>query len=321
MNQLTELQKQLEKAQKIAIFTHTNPDGDALGSSFAMKAGLEAMGKTATVFLEKEIPEKYKFLNNGYSLVTDCSDFDTALALDCGAIGRLGDKQAFYESIPCKLVIDHHFSDAPFGDVYYTETGSAACAELVYLLLKNMCKELPKKALTPLYTGISTDTGHLKFSNVTPRTMRIMAELLEMGLDHREITRRLYDTVKLKKLKFTGALADKIALYDDGKIAVLECFDSFLESFDLTHEEVEELPNTVLSIEGVEVSAIIKNKGDNQLKVSLRCKENIDLAALASCFGGGGHKCAAGFVSDLTTKELTEKLVKEIKNRLEAFYG
>ncbi len=321
MNQLYEIQTKLESAKKIAIFTHVNPDGDALGSSFALKAALEAMGKTAVVLLEKAIPEKYEFLNGGYSLAADAAEFNAAIALDCGSAGRLGSLAPLYDAIGLRLCVDHHYADSPFGDLYYTETESAACAELVYLLIKNMCGTLPTSTLIPLYTGISTDTGQFKFSNVTPRTHKIAAELIEEGLDHRAITRRLYDTVKLAKLKFTGVLADKIQLFYDGKIAVLECFDSFLESHGLGHEEVEEIPNTVLSVEGVEVSVIIKDKDAESLKVSMRCKENIDLARLASSFGGGGHKCAAGFVSTLSTEELTEVLVAEIRKQLEAYYG
>ncbi len=318
MNQLQDVQKKLEQSQRIAIFTHTNPDGDALGSSFAIKAALESLGKQAVVFLEKEIPEKYAFLNEGYRLAGQPEEFDTALALDCGSLNRLGTLVPLYQAIGTRLVVDHHYGDAPYGDVYYTETDSAACAELVYLLIKSLCGNLPEKTLAPLFTGISTDTGQFKYSNVTPRTFRIAAELLEQGLAHRFITCQLYDTVKLSKLKFTGALADRVQLYYGGQIAVLTCFDSFLEQYGLTHEEVEELPNTVLSIEGVAVSVIIKDKDEKQLKVSLRCKDNIDLALLASCFGGGGHKCAAGFVSDLSPEALTEKLVVEITGRLEA---
>lgn len=321
MNQLHEIQTQLQKAKKIAIFTHVNPDGDALGSSFALKAALETLGKTAVVLFEKAMPEKYEFLNGGYSLQADSAEFDTAIALDCGSEARLGSLASVYNAIGMRLCVDHHYADSPFGDLYYAETDSAACAELVYLLVKNMCGTLPASTLIPLYTGISTDTGQFKFSNVKPRTMRIAAELLELGLDHRAITRRLYDTVKLAKLKFTGVLADEIKLFYDGKIAVLECFESFLASHGLTHEEVEEIPNTVLSVEGVEVSVIIKDKDETTLKVSMRCKENIDLARLASDFGGGGHKCAAGFVSNLSSEELTEVLVAEIRKQLEAYYG
>ena len=319
MNQLQDVLQVLKQLNQIAIFTHTNPDGDALGSSFALKAALEAAGKKAVVFLEKEMPKRFSFLDTGYSFAGEVSAFDGAIALDCGSLNRLGDLQDLYSSIHTKLVVDHHYADVPFGDVYYSDPESAACVELVYELTKGLCGKLPETVLAPLYTGLSTDTGQFKYSNVTAKTMSIAAELIGAGLDHRPITRRLYDTVTLNKLKFTGALAEKIQLFNNETIAVLYCSDSFLKSFNLSFDEAEELPNTVLSVETVQVSVIIKDKDEKTLKVSLRCKENIDMALLASMFGGGGHKCAAGFVTGASADDITDKLVKIITEQLEEY--
>ncbi len=319
MNQLQEILEALKTMNRVAIFTHVNPDGDALGSSFAMKAALEAVGKEATLFLEKELPQRFSFLNNGYELTGNPDDFDGAIALDCGSQNRLGALQDLFIKMQNRLVVDHHYSDFPFGDLYYSDPGSAACAELVYELVKGLCSNLPQKTLAPLYTGLSTDTGQFKYSNVTAKTLTIAAELLAAGLEHRPITRHLYDTVKLEKLRFMGVLADEIQLFNHEKIGILACPDSFLERFGLTSEEVEELPNTVLSLESVLVSVIIKDRDSSGWKVSLRCKENIDMAQLATMFGGGGHKCAAGFVTELSIEEITEKLVKIISEQLEEF--
>ncbi len=321
MNQLQDIAEALKQLNTIAIFTHTNPDGDALGSSFALKAILEAVGKRVVVILEKEMPKRYSFLDAGYCLSANAQDFDGAIALDTGSANRLGTLKDLYLSMKQRLVLDHHYADSPYGDVYYSDPESAACVELVYALSKEFCEKLPEKALAPLYTGLSTDTGQFKYSNVTAKTMMMAADILASGLDHRPITRYLYDTVSLNKLKFTGALAEKTELYNNETIAVLYCPDSFLESYHLTNEEVEELPNTILSIESVLVSVIIKDKDEKTLKVSLRCKENIDMAVLASMFGGGGHKCAAGFVTELSADALTEKIVAIISEQLEEYYA
>ncbi|MBE7049086.1 MAG: bifunctional oligoribonuclease/PAP phosphatase NrnA [Ruminococcaceae bacterium] len=319
MNSLQDIIEALKQADRIAVYTHTNPDGDALGSAFAIKAALSTLGKIATVFLEKPLAERYNFLNTGYSLSGEPSDFDVALALDCGSINRLGQLQNQFIQTGLTLVVDHHYADMPFGDLYYSDPSAAACCELVYELTKALCNELPTPVLTPLYTGLSTDTGHFKFSNVTAKTFTIASELLSAGLEPRFITRQLYDTVKLSKLKFTGALAEHVQLFNQGKIGVLLCYDSFLAAYGLLPEETEELPNVVLSIEGVEVSIIIKNKEDSKLKISLRCKENIDMAQLAAQFGGGGHACAAGFVTELSPEEITQELVAIITKQLEEF--
>ncbi len=322
MNKLQTIIDALKQAENVAIFTHLNPDGDALGSAFAMRAALHAAGKQATVFLEKAAPARYSFLDLVYELEGDAAAFDVALALDCGAADRLGLLQPLFCAIDRQLVIDHHQSNAPFGELYYTDPTAAACCELVYEVVLALCGgQLPQATLAPLYTGLSTDSGHFKYSNVTPKTMRIAAELLENGLEHRPITRALYDTVKLEKLKFTGALAEHVQLFDNGRIAVLDCPDSLLASYDLLPEEMEELPNTVLSIEGVQVSVVIKTKQEEQLKISLRCRENIDLAALSAQFGGGGHACAAGFVTALSPQAITEQLVSVIRQHLEAYYA
>ncbi|MBR6729600.1 MAG: bifunctional oligoribonuclease/PAP phosphatase NrnA [Clostridia bacterium] len=321
MEKLQDIKAALESAQRVAVFTHTNPDGDALGSSYAIKAILEALGKQVVLFLETDLPERFSYLNDGYSLSGESADFDTALALDCGSLNRLGRLQDLYLAIPKRLVLDHHYADVPFGDVYFTDPGAAACAELVYELAHMLCPKLPQKAVVALYTGISTDTGHFKYSNVTAKTFTIAADLISCGLNQREITRHLYDTVKLNKLKFTGAVAERVRLHEEGRVAVLFCTDSFLAGYNLAHDEVEELPNTILSIEGVEVSVLVKEKEPGKLKISLRCKENINVAHLASAFGGGGHACAAGFVTELSFEEIEKELVQQIVKRLEEQNG
>lgn len=321
MHDIKDFVKILGEAERIAIFTHVNPDGDALGSSFAMRAALMSLGKTATVFLEKAVPAHYDFLDAGCAVSGNAADFDVALALDSASVNRLGIHKDFFLSCKKTLVLDHHYAHEPYGDVYYTDTTAAACSELVFDVIMGLCGKLPEDALVPLYTGLSTDTGNFKFSNVTAKTFTKAAALVAAGLEIRPITRRIYDTVKLSKLKFTGAIAEKVQLFDGGRIGVLVCFDSFLAEYGLLPEETEELPNTILSIEGVEVSVLIKDREDGKLKISLRCKENINVAELAAIFGGGGHACAAGFVSDKTPEAVTAELTQLIAKQLEDFYA
>ncbi len=320
MKELKNIVKALKKAKKVAIFTHTNPDGDALGSAFALKSVLEARGAAATVFLECPLAEKFSFLNDGYALSGAADEFDTAVCVDCGAPDRLGKLKDFFMEFPNTIVIDHHISNGPFGTLYITRPESAACCELIFELSCALVKNLPQKAVVALYTGLSTDTGHFKYSNVTKKTHDIAGKLLGYGFDHRAITRRLYDTIKPEKMKFIGSAIAKTEFFYDGKIAVLECPDSFLEEFSLAHEDIEELPNTILSLEGVLVSVIIKEKEEKH-KISLRCREVIDLSRLSAEFGGGGHKCAAGFVTELSMDALKEELVNATIRHLEEANG
>lgn len=317
MNTFSEVMEKLKSAEKIAIFAHENPDGDALGSMSAAKAILEHMGKTAFICLNTMPPEKFSYLLEDYCVMPEKLDCDAALALDCGASKRLGDLEKLYMAAPLKLSIDHHFSNTPFADVYFTNPESAANCELIYDMAICLCGCVPKRAIKGIYTGLSTDTGHFKFSNVTKKTMEIAAEMIGLGLDHRAITNVLYDTVKKQKLKFLGEIYSKIEFLAEGRISFLYCSNELLEKYNIEFSDIEELPNTILSIEGVLVGVLLKDKEGDGYKVSIRGKDVIDLATLAAEFGGGGHVNAAGLSIDGDKDEVLKSLFEKIETALE----
>jgi len=315
---LKKIAKRLKKAQHIAIFTHTNPDGDALGSSFAVKYALESIGKQATIYLEKEMPEKYRFLGTDVK-IADCDTVpfeDTAIMLDCGEFSRLGKCADICRKVPCILCVDHHKTGDDFGDFYYNESDAAATAQIVYKLVKLLTKNVPEETYYAIFTGMSTDTGHFKFSNVTAETLRIAADVLESGINHRKVTTILYDTVKREKMMFLGAATEKVQLYFGGKVAVLDCPLEFLKEYGLTYDDVDELPNIPLNLEGVDVSVLIKDLDEDKKRVSLRTKDVIDVSEIAVEFGGGGHKAAAAFVIDGDIDEKVKKLIDSIVQKL-----
>lgn len=316
---LNNIASKLMAAKKVAIFTHLNPDGDALGSSFAMKYVLESVGVSATVWLEKEMPEKFGFLGAEYMVGNEETetDADTALVLDCATFDRLGTLAKSCKKIGTILCVDHHFSGEDFGSVCYKESDAAATAQIVYRLAMLINPDFPMQAAEAMFTGLSTDTGHFKFSNVTEETFRVAAELVARGLEHRKISEKLYDTVKHGKLLFMGKAAEKIEFYHGGKIAVLSCPASFLAEYGLTYDDVEELPNLANSIEGVEVSVLIKDRDETSHRVSLRGKDILDLSRCAEIFGGGGHKNAAAFVAEGDMDVAIEKLISIVMKGLE----
>lgn len=299
MEELNQIVEKLLDAKQVAIFTHINPDGDALGSAFASKAVLEAVGISAELWLVEEMPQKFSYLDSGYRIWEEgaASSADTALCVDCGAEARLGKLAPMYLSIPTRLCIDHHLSSSPIGDIIYRRAEAAANAELIYEMAKKMTDSLPLAARIAIYTGLSTDTGHFKYSNVTENTFLVAADLIREGLDARAITMRLYDTVKREKYLFMGEAAKRVEFYADGKMAVLRCPDSFLREYGIKHEDVEELPNMACGFDGVLLSVLVKDNIEKGLKYSLRGREVLDLSKLAEHFGGGGHKNAAAFVS------------------------
>ncbi len=316
---LNQIAEKLMAAKKVAIFTHLNPDGDAFGSSFAMKYVLESVGIPATIYLEKEMPEKFSYLGEDYQVgdETTESDADTALVLDCATFPRLGALAEPCRKIGTILCVDHHYSGENFGTLCYKESNAAATAQIVYRLAMVINPDFPMQAAVAMFTGLSTDTGHFKFSNVTEETFRVAAELTARGLKHREISQRLYDTVKHEKLIFMGKAAEKIEFFAEGKIAVLKCPGSFLAEYGLTYDDVEELPNLANSVCGVQVSVLVKDKDEHANRVSLRGKDVLDLSRCAEEFGGGGHKNAAAFVAEGDIDEALKKLISIVEKGLE----
>ncbi len=312
MNELNQIVQKLLDAKQVAIFTHLNPDGDALGSAFASKAVLEDVGIAAEVWLLEEIPEKFSYLDSGYRVWSEnaATTADTSLCVDCGAEARLGKLASLYLSVPNKLCIDHHLSNDSFADIVYRKPEAAANAELIYEMAKKVIDVLPMAARVAIYTGLSTDTGHFKYSNVTENTFLVAAALMKEGLDARSITMRLYDTVKREKYLFMGEAAKRVEFYADGRVAVLRCPDSFLKEYGVKHEDVEELPNMACGFAGVLLSVLVKDNIESGLKYSLRGREVLDLSKLAERFGGGGHKNAAAFVSQSDCDEVIKELVR-----------
>ena len=320
MENLYRIADELKKAKKVAIFTHLNPDGDAIGSVFATKAILEKEGIDAKIYLEKAMPEKFSYLGNDYKIGNPDGTLEEkcALALDCGAPARLGTLSALFKTAPLSLCIDHHKSNTTFCDISYIVPEAAATCELIYLLSKQFSENIPYEAMQGIYTGISTDTGHFKYSNTSEKTLKIAAELIEKGLDFRKITSVIYDTTKLSKLKFMGAVAERIKIYN-GCVSVLDARREFLDEFNLSYEDLEELPNIVSNIEGMAVGILIKSgETEDTFKLSFRGRDLIDLSHLAQSFGGGGHKNAAACVIceplDVAIPKIVEKINEMLKD-------
>ena len=264
------------------------------------------------------MPEKFNFLGTDYVVVDENteSDADCAIVLDCGEYSRLGATAELCKKIPALLCVDHHKTGDVFGELYYNEPDSAATAQLVYKLAKLITEHIPQKAYEAIYTGMSTDTGHFKFSNVTPETFRIAADVLESGIDHRKITTILYDTVKREKMMFLGAATERVQFFAEGKVALLECPGEFLAQFGLTYDDVDELPNIPLNLEGVLASVLVKDRDENSKRVSLRTKDALDVSEVAKEFSGGGHKSAAACILSGDIEENITKLVDAVIAKL-----
>lgn len=315
-----------EDGKKLLIISHRAPDGDTLGSAFALKLIYEAMGGSAQCTCKSEGTPHLRFLYAGQQEITYTegleNSFDKLVSVDVASPVQLGDLIAIKDKI--NMMIDHHERGEVFAD-YYVDGSASAAGEIVYkiydeLLSRGAIGELPY-ACSRIYSAITSDTGSFKFSNVTPETHMIAAKMLSSmakeGIDHSEIARVLHDSYTEKDLRARKVAIENLKVDCDGAFAYVVITKEMLEREDLTEDNTGALIDIPRSVEGVKVAVSIKQAADNEneFRVSSRSNCDIDVAEVCELFGGGGHKKAGGCrVEANSVKEAVSKITGAFKN-------
>lgn len=275
---------------KYAILTHSHPDGDTLGSAFALCSALRSVGKKANVVCPDEIPQKFLYLTvEGYE------DFEpeTVVSVDVADVKLLGALQDEYKD-KIQLAIDHHGTNVMFSQLLYLEGDSAAACECVYNVLKEMNVTVTPFIATCLYTGIATDTGCFKFSNTTPRTHIYAAEFINLGADYDTINRVMFEVKSRGRLEMERRVLDGIEYICDGKCAIVTVTQKMIKETGCDSSDMDGIASLSRQIEGVLVGVTVREKVDGRWKVSVRTFEPYDASEICRNFGGGGHQRAAG---------------------------
>lgn len=308
---LKEIAGLLKRAKNILIFTHTNPDGDAIGSSVALCHALRTVGKNAWVLLEEDPPKYIGFIDNECCTTDRDASYnqDISVCVDCSEYSRFEQLSDIFDRGRTKTCLDHHVNKAGFGDYYYIDEMEAAASQIVYKLIKEMDVEVDRRMAEAIYTGISTDTGCFQYSNTTAETHRIAAELIELGINHMGIVINLYQNTPLKKLKIQSMIIERAELIEDGRVAISYVSEEMLRDAGAEIDDAEGAIDLLRNISGVEIAVFLKERGD-AVKVSFRAKSFADVRQIASAFGGGGHVKAAGCTLNKPMKEAVE-MVKE----------
>ena len=313
---------ELRAADRFLLTSHEGPDGDALGSLLAMHHVLEQLGKDSVMFLAaKEFPlaVEYRFLPLEEVFHEPPADIvdRTLVFLDCGNIDRM--PANFLQRDGARLLnIDHHHDNTRFGTVNLVDTEASCTAEIVLEVAKRLGAEITPEIAQALYVGLITDTGKFMYENTRPASHRMAAELIAAGVDVNDIYRRLYERVPIEKWRLTARALEKIELFDEGRFAVTYISASDYELSGAGEVLTEGIIDFLRALEGVEVAAMIRDKTDggrSARKVSLRSTD-VDVSAIARTYGGGGHRRAAGFGSDLPYEELVEFLRAEVGAQL-----
>ena len=307
----------VKAAKKVALFTHITPDGDAIGSTFAMGQILKSAGIENDIYINEKIPERLSLLtgygDNPYFTEFSFREYDLMLALDCGDLHRLGDYADIFASFENTVVIDHHVSNPGYGKFNFIEAHGSSTGEIVYNFALQGNFEITPDVASLIYAAIVSDTGCFKYSSTTPKTLVAASDLMEKGADYVKICKKLFDTEDIKTLKLKAMATENMQLYHDGKVAVVTVRSKDMESVGAVYEDAEALTDIPRSVAGVEVGIVVKEWKD-KTKASIRTNEYVDASALASIYGGGGHIRAAGLVSEKDVFSLRDDLVAKLQD-------
>ncbi len=311
-----EIVKLALKAQTIALYAHTNPDGDTLGSTLALALALEKAGKKVSLFCDTPIPQKFDCLYgwDKFELPSKVVH-DLAISVDCSSLDRLGQCVKSYLSARKQVAIDHHASFQRFADVCLVDSEASACAEIVFLVVKEL-KALSKETAELLFGAIVTDSGCFAFSSVSAKTHNIAAELMSYGIDASDIIYKVFRSTDKRQFALKIRALAKAKFFEDDKIAVMVFDKSDFEATGTEIDRTEGIINELINIDTVKVAFALSEVGPHHYKLSVRSKSPFNAAEIASYYGGGGHVNAAGCRVNGYVEDIIENIVRLAKDRL-----
>lgn len=319
-----ELRSELSEGKKIVITTHHKPDGDAMGSSLGLYHFLCSLGHDVHVITPTDYPyflhwmpghpDVIDFLQDPSRAETLVANADWIFCLDFNTLSRINDLgELVRNSSAKKAMIDHHLEPEGFEDFRYWDTTSCAAAEMVYRLIVELDwkEHINKDVATCLYTGIMTDSGSFRFPSTTSKVHRIIADLIDAGADNSRIHELVYDTNSESRLKFLGrVLGERMTVLPEYHTAYISIGQDLLNEFDVVTGDTEGIVNYALSIHGIKLAALIIDRGAIR-KLSFRSKGEFPANEIAKkYFQGGGHRNAAGGMSEDSLENTVKKFLE-----------
>ena len=301
----------LREKDNILILTHANPDGDTLGSGFALCRALMKIGKICAVINADDIPKKYNYLFDDIVEIKFKPDY--VVAVDVATVNLLGGLE---EQFKIDMCIDHHSTNTEYANLLLLEDVPAAC-QIMYEVVLALGAEVDKKIADCLYTGLTTDTGCFRYDSTTAQTYRVAADLIDAGADNGRINRIMFETKSKTYARLERLAIESMRFYEHERVAVITVTQEMFQLTGSNAQETEGLAPLTRQIEGVEIGITIQERPDGTCKASIRTFESVNAAELAACFGGGGHAQAAGCRFDCDVKEARRLLVDKCREMLE----
>jgi phosphoesterase RecJ-like protein len=317
--------EELRAAGKFVLTTHENPDGDALGSLAAMQRVLTALGKDALAFMaadEFPLPYEYRFIEIEGLITEPPSDIEgrTVVFLDCGNIDR-NPAEALKRDGARILNIDHHHDNTHFGTVDYVRPEASCTAEIIWDLMKGLGVEATQPIAEALYVGLVTDTGKFMYENTGTCAHVMAADMIAAGIDVHDIYRRLYEGVPQGKLELLARGLSGVRRFDGGLLTLTHLTREDYASTGADESYSEGVVDHLRSVAGTAVAGLVRDllsaEATSKRKVSLRATDDrVDVSRIARAQGGGGHRRAAGFSTDMEFGELVDFLRTEVADQL-----
>jgi len=316
-----ELLKSLRTGHRFLLTSHMNPDGDAVGSSVGLARILRSLGKGAVVWSHDEVPKLYRRLAGSDRIHVGDSppsgfpeSFDAVITLECPSLDRSG-LESMLKELPI-INIDHHLGNEHYGVVNWVDTAAPSLGEMIYRTARGLMVELDQDTATALYLTLITDTGGFRYSNSTPAAFEAAAALVNEGAQPTQVAQWLYESQPESAIRLLGEMLPTLEIHGE-RVATTYISSEMFERVAANTSDTEGLIDHPRSIAGVEAVALLRQVDQNQFKVSLRSRGEVDVERIARRNGGGGHRNAAGFLAQGPLEELRQKVVTELEEALD----
>jgi phosphoesterase RecJ-like protein len=314
---LGQIKHTLDAADRILVASHVRPDADAYGSAIAMGLHLKAQGKDVTVWNEEGLTDKFRYLPEsnlvGFPPEHGKQDFDVFLALDTSTKERLGRVLKATRKVTTWINVDHHVSNHRYGDLNYIDDSAPATGQILYDYLVETGAAITPAIAGNLYAAISTDTGSFQYAKTSPHTFRLIADLVEKGVNVPDISRKMYDSYPRRRLELLKALLNSARFDCNDRVASFSLSLETAAKLGVLPEDNEGLIDHLRAVEGVQVAAFFEELPESKVRVSMRSKEpRFDVCKICGLFGGGGHPQAAGARLAGPLEQAEEKVLQAI---------
>ncbi|HEN20711.1 MAG TPA: bifunctional oligoribonuclease/PAP phosphatase NrnA [Desulfobacteraceae bacterium] len=304
----------LEKGKRFIIMTHKDSDPDGIGSMLALGRALDNGGKEALLVSDEPLHAPVSLLKGAEKIVQDVESglyFDGVIVMDSGEIKRVGGPLSYLEGPLPVINIDHHESNSLFGDFNLVDSRRSSTSELVFEVIGAAGLRIDADTAENIFAGIQADTGSFRYNNTTASSMRIAADMIDLGANPWQISRTMMQERSLSQLKLLEIALGSLEFYHKGEIGVVTISLDMFNSTQAGMVESNRFIDYPRFVQGVELAVLIRQTGENDYKFSLRSNDRVNVAELSGRFGGGGHIRAAGFECHGPLVCLKDKFLKE----------